>query len=464
MKRKNSGKARIKGKISRKTLCYYSFFALIPLSCLFLTIPLAIIIAFAMSVMCYNSYAREDGEFIAKYLSVIIYLSAMQSVYLGVFISSLERIELQVMLSIHVLYSALTLIISIIASKRGIPWPVHLLIVEIVVSCLGFIIYNPQIIAFISSLRNLISPIMFFSLAYIFAGKIDDKTLMKKIEIVLYIVIVFGVIEYSIGNKLWIDLNITELSIKKNLITNTYAKVPPNWYSSEKIGGHQLRRMVSTFADPVNLGTFLFAGYAVAEHERKKFLKMLTLLCIVLCVSKGAFLGILISFVVNCWYKDRSKISVPVIIGITLGLGYVFIVFSQSSSTGSMFYHVLNFIKSFGVLVTKPLGYGVGNAGVLAKVTGGTISTDIVETGFGAIVSQMGIIGLMIYVYFFGKLVAGGRLINKNNVEDKVLFYSLLFSYIANVLFNEVALSPNSCGIYFVLLGTKLGKQKAQMS
>lgn len=464
MQKTNIEKARLIGKISKKAIYYYIFLILIPFSCVLFTIPLSIIITILMSVMCYNSYARKDGEILAKYLLVIILLSVLQSIYLGLFISRLEQTELQVMLSIHILYSFLTLIVWIIVSKKGIPWSVQLLFFEIAISCIGFIIYNPQIIAFLSSLRNLISPLMIFSLAYVLGRRINNKTLIKGIEAILYIVIIFGFIEFFAGNKLWLNLNITELCIKKNLITSTYSKIPLNWYSSEKIGGHQLRRMVSTFADPVNLGTFLFAGYVVAKHEKKSILKFMTLLCIVLCVSKGAFLGVLISMVINCWYRDRSKISVFVIASIAFGIGYAFIIFSRTSSTGSIFYHAFNFIKSFGILVTKPLGYGVGNAGVLARVTGGTISIGIVETGFGAIVSQLGIVGLVIYIYFFGKLLVGGKQISKNYVEDKVMFYSLLLSYIANVLFNEVALSPNSCGIYFVLLGTMLGQQNREIA
>ena len=61
---------------------------------------------------------------------------------------------------------------------------------------------------------------------------------------------------------------------------------------------------------------------------------------------------------------------------------------------------------------------------------------------------------MVIYIFFFTKLgLAPRNWKNGNSVNaqrQKALYYTLLFSFIANAMFNEVALSPNSCGLYFI--------------
>ena len=203
---------------------------------------------------------------------------------------------------------------------------------------------------------------------HVFFGRaIDEEKAYSIIEKILWVVVLFGIFDVIIGNSLWRSLNIETLWRLKG-ISNLSNGIPRNWYSSEKIGGVQIRRMVSTFADPVNLGTFLFSGFMLAWYRKKWILGAFTLLACVLTVSKGALIGFLIFIVIFTWYKDRTKMFTVVTLANAVVAGYMFLTYSQRSSTGSVFLHISGFVSSLGMLVNKPFGYGIGRVGVLAQL------------------------------------------------------------------------------------------------
>ena len=214
-----------------------------------------------------------------------------------------------------------------------------------------------------------------------------------------------------------------------------------------------MRRMASSFADPVNLGTFLFAAFMIAWYKREKILMSALLICMILTMSKGALLGLLVFIVVVMWEKKGSRSITPLIIALVILFSGWFIGFSKSSSTGSLMVHLNGFLNALRGFVDHPFGFGLGNVGVLARVLGSTmVGNGVVETGIGMIIAQLGIVGIIVYGVFFAKLWTEPLKWNGFHGRERTLYYSLLISFIANAMFNEVALSPNSCGLYFISL------------
>ena len=249
---------------------------------------------------------------------------------------------------------------------------------------------------------------------------------------------------------MWKTLNITELWNKKGIRTQA-SGLPTNFYSSETIGGQRIRRMASTFADPVNLGAFLFAAFCVAWHRRKFWIECMLVAGMVFTVSKGAWLGLLIFFCVYSYYY-LSKSMFMGVMCFSGFLGLLFLLYASRTSANSVFLHISGFLAAFKELVRKPLGSGVGSNGVLARqFSGFSTNTDVTETGLGMVISQLGIVGLSIYALYFKKLAKLCRKIQDRRAA--VLGFTLLFSVIANIFFNEVALSPNTCATYFLLIG-----------
>lgn len=293
-------------------------------------------------------------------------------------------------------------------------------------------------------------------LIYVYAYTIgevsDERAFYRYLNLIAWVVVLFGIYEYLGGIGIWKNLGITQLWNLKGIKTNV-AGVPMNWFSSEKIGGQQLRRMVSTFADPVNLGTYLFAAFMISWYSGEKMLTLLLVGCCILTISKGALLGFLVFAIIYVWFKDKSKIGVPLIFSACAIVTVIFVEYSISASTGSMMAHIGGFISSLKLLITNPAGLGIGNVGVLSGLFSSNLSnTDVIETGIGVIIAELGWIGLICYTVFFVYLYKVPHKWNGNNIKRKILYYTILFSFILNALFNEVALSPNSCALYFIEL------------
>ncbi|HFR3751148.1 TPA: polymerase, partial [Streptococcus suis] len=297
---------------------------------------------------------------------------------------------------------------------------------------------------------------IFFFSVYSFKN-IDLNRVYKYFSLIIFVILIFGVIEYVVGNSIWSSLNIKQLWALKGMpIENRI--VPGNWYSSELVGGNQLRRMVSTFADPVNLGSFLFAAYMFAWYFDKKILQIGLLISFVLSVSKGAFLSFLVFVIIYSWIKDRTKIFGIFGLVISTIAGGIFYLFSQSSSYGSMNAHIDGFLSALSVPIHYPFGMGVGSVGVLASKLGSdaALSSEVLETGIGMIIAQLGFVGALIYATFFIILSSFGKKFKEKN--DKIMWFTLLYGFLANAMFNEVALSPNSCAFYFIMLGMLYNK------
>ncbi|MBT0904034.1 polymerase [Streptococcus infantarius subsp. infantarius] len=409
------------------------------------------VVSYLNTTSIFSGNAKANSFFAA--FPVII--SCFQNLYLGLAANRLNTITLQVMLTIGIAIVAFTLFLGITLKKfvkSEFNWLLFCIFEILFQSIFLSLFYPTSFAAYLSSLRNILAPLLILLYSVYSFKKIDVSLFYKLIFNTSIIVILFGFVEYLIGNNLWISLNITKLWELKGMPLKGIL-VPGNWYSSEMIGGNQLRRMVSSFADPVNLGSYLFVAFMLAWYRRKRILQFLLFFSFLLCVSKGAFLSFLVFIVVYSWINDKNKILAILGMVISLSAGVLFYIFSQNSSSGSMNAHINGFLSALTMPLKYPLGMGAGNVGVLASKLGSTtaLNSSVLETGIGMVISQFGFIGALIYTYFFGKLLLIGKGIGGR--RDKILWYTLILGFLANAMFNEVALSPNSCSLYFLTLG-----------
>lgn len=405
-----------------------------------------------------GSKVNRDTTSLLLVLPVI--MSCLQNVYLGATAEKQTSMSLQISLSCHFLLLLIFFLVNIKKIQRYDSKVLLLVILIFFDSIFLCIVHPSNPIAFISSFRNIISMMLFFAFSMELSKNFSEKKYYQLICYVAWLVILFGLFEYIRGLGVWQSLGITRLWELKGIATNSIG-IPPNWYSSESFGGNIIRRMVSSFADPVNLGTFLFAILVIAWYQKKKWLQIFTLLCILLTVSKGAFLGVLIFIIVYTASKKNTKILVPVVGLCVLIIGLYFISFSSKSSSGSVFVHINGFLSSFYVLASNPIGLGLGNVGVLSGLFNTSLKNfSVSETGIGMIIAQLGIPGLIIFIIFFIHLMVLGKKRITVDIRKKTLYYSLLFGFIANAMFNEVALSPNSCGLYFIQLAVLINSSE----
>lgn len=411
------------------------------------------------SIVAFEFY-NVPGRELSFYLVVPVLISATQNIYMGIIAPYVTSMQLQVMIVLNFLFAVmLCLFVYFIQpelmNKKIVKNTVWVLVFTVGYSLATIVLFHADPMSGFASLRNILNPIMFFLLGLITYKVTILKRFLKYVSYIALFVFLFGVYERFINPDVWTTLNLADLWTKKGLPVNPVSGLPLNYYSSESIGGIQMRRMVSSFADPVNLGTFLFFGFMAAWYLKKYLLALLMVVATALTISKGALLGLFVFLVV--WAKNYTPKAVFVLITLCAGVaGAGFIGYTMMHSTMSTLMHMTGFFSAFLELPHHPLGRGLGNIGVLAGLYSQGAESGITESGFGMVIGQLGIVGIVLYFVFFKSIYK-----NIGFVEDereKVLGYSLFLAITLNIAFNEVALSPNSSAVYFIALGLICGK------
>jgi hypothetical protein len=322
--------------------------------------------------------------------------------------------------------------------------------------------HGPGIIAEFGSMRDLVTPFLFLLVGLGASAHARVGQYAGYLVVLTFVVAIFGFYEYY-NPGFWAHHGLADLWNAKGLSVNPATGLPGNFYSSEIVNGHQLRRMVGPFADPVNLGSFLLAGLYAAWYRRRSIIVGVSLVAIAFAVSKGAFVGILVLVAVWSYYRVSKTVFFAAIIFVA-GVGLYGYSFVTHSSTGSTARHIAGLTSALQGLPAAPLGHGLGGAGVLANVLGGSTASpsdiSVGESGLGVVIGQLGIVGLAVYVLFFATLVRASLRVEGR--RERILAAGLVISYMINAAFNEVALSPNSAAPYFVMLGLVIGKTRSE--
>jgi hypothetical protein len=387
------------------------------------------------------------------YLAIPVLISASQNIYLGLLAPSLSHNQVQTLLIANFLLAALFCVGLIVHGGRtNIVRMQTLWILSLTAgwAIITFGLFGGDVQVALASLRNVLNPAMFAFLGAAMAPFIVPRRLMVYISVIAVAVAVFGYYEIFVDPHIWTSLHIADLWEKKGLPIDTATGLPGNFYSSETIGSGVVRRMTSMFADPVNLGTFLFLGFMTSWYLRWWWLRLAIFAAILLTVSKGALLGLLVFWVIKS-RNSRSAVSFSVVVTTSIVIGLAFVAYSFSHSTGSLAAHLHGFTGGFERLPGHPFGSGLGTTGILANLDNTNAQQGISESGLGLIVGQLGLLGLGLFVWLCAVIHRG--LTGLTGQRERILGFTLLYAIILNIAFNEVALSPNSSAGYFIILG-----------
>lgn len=418
-----------------------------------------------VSVVAPLIYGTRQGLDVAPVLAVPIILSAVQNLLLLPLAPFASPGHLRLLLSINLAAAALILILAgwnerhRLLHFRG-AWPVSggvsvgVLLMVAVYTLISPILLDTPFAATLASARNLMSVPVFLLLGILAARVATVHRYCLVLVTLGWAVVAFGLFE-RFHPTFWQDADLASLWLKKGISVATYG-LPYNFFSSEQINGAQVRRMVSSFADPVNLGTFLFVVFLAAWYLRRRLSAVMALAGCLLAISKGALVGVLVFCLVAAWFylPRRALWAVASVCGL---VAVAFLMYSLTNSTGSVQAHVGGFLTAFRELPGAPMGHGVGQSGVLAQLLtkdGGLAST-AVESGVGVVVGQLGLPGIAAFGALFGAIALDLRKVR--DVRSTVLAWGLLLGFASNAAFNEVALSPNSSGPFFLVLGLLIG-------
>jgi hypothetical protein len=423
------------------------------------TMAVGVVPALAVTIPCFaimpllERQHRVASREMSFYLAAPVLISASQNIYLGLLSPSLSHEQIQTLLVFNFLLAALFCVGLMVQGGR--PNVVRRQAMSIFILTAGWAIityglFGGGIQTALASLRNVLNPAMFAFFGAAMAPFVVPRRLMIYISLIALVVTAFGYYEVFINPHVWTSLHIAELWEKKGLPIDPSTGLPGNFHSSETIGSGAVQRMTSTFADPVNLGTFLFLGFMTSWYLRWWWLTLAIFAAIFLTVSKGAALGLLIFWVIKA-RNSRSSISFPVVVTAAVTIGLAFVAYSLTHSTGSLTAHVHGFTGGFEQLPGHPFGSGLGSVGVLANLANTTGPAGIAESGLGVIAAQLGIIGLGLFAWLCVVIHRGVS--GLAGQRERILGFTLLYAIILNIAFNEVALSPNSSAGYFIILG-----------
>ncbi|MCT9621093.1 MULTISPECIES: hypothetical protein [unclassified Curtobacterium] len=417
-------------------------------------------------------HAVRSGADMSGFVLVPTVISATQNLYLLLVADDVAPSALQVIIILNFVDAVLLVAILAVcrprASTAAVPDPVadsrtvlvrrSVLVIAglLVFTALGLVLFRAEPVAAVASFRNLVTPMLFLLIGLLASTQTRVNRYLGALAVLGACTVLFGFFELS-APQFWERAGLRHLWEAKGLGIADVRPLPANFYSSEEFDGEIVRRMVSSFADPVNFGTFLFAAFTAAMLVRSRLVMLLTAVGAVMTVSKGFFLSVLI--LVALWAQVYAHPVVRVLsIIVVVGAGAGFYLFTLDNSSGSTAAHVGGFTAAFVELPGHPLGRGVGNVGVLAGLFDGGSESEVQESGVGVIIAQLGIPGILLYAVFFWSVIAHARHLADARLRLGAL--ALILGFLANATFNEVALSPNSAAPYFVALGMILGTAK----
>ena len=233
-------------------------------------------------------------------------------------------------------------------------------------------------------------------------------------------------------------------------------------YRVSPVSGLMMYRPTSVFVSTGRFGNFLlvtwllvfgFSGYLLLRHKRGRALAfvalVLTVAGLALCSSRGvvlfsagsAVVGVF-AFVWGAPWRQREVLRVlraaqRAALGIALGIGLLFLVFpdallsrfaffsetltpgakASELQTRTWDYPLMNFLGAFGY-DRWPYGYGIGTTSLgtqyVARIFGTKPPVIGVESGFGTLIIEMGIGGLVLwFVMSFAILFSAWRVVKR---------------------------------------------------
>jgi hypothetical protein len=396
------------------------------------------------------------------YLLLPTIMSATQNIYLLPAARAIGKGELQVFIVLNFLIALLTAVAlwmfgPEVHAARRLREARFTAVLLVALTFWGFatvVLFHSTPTAAFASYRNFVTPFLFLLLGLLASRTSLARVYANHLVSLGICVIAFAFLERFTPFWTWVPLDV--LWRKKNLPVVPNTHYPPNFFSSETLGGEQLRRMVGSFADPVQLGTFLFVVFVAAWYVGRRVTTVLSVVAAVLAISKGALLGFLTFAYFRTRFLQSSTAAFLAATG-ALGMGIAFYLYTEVHSTGSTSVHIEGLTSALTALPSHPLGHGMGATGILAGLFTKEQSSVSAESGVGVIVGQLGVPGIAIFAALFVMLTRA--CLRLQSPRERVVAMSLLIGFGLNAAFNEVALSPNSAAPYFVLLGLLIGRE-----
>ncbi|WP_108869586.1 hypothetical protein [Aquimarina aquimarini] len=311
--------------------------------------------------------------------------------------------------------------------------------------------------------RILILYIIFFSFHGLFFGYGFTSIKNFIIGISLFICL-FGLIEYFLPDYFWDEW----LSLPKYWNNDTQGleiesiKQTGRGYTSDLyfLYKKKFRRMLSVFLEPSTLGSFfsyIFAFFYFSnKFNYKKIFLILILLCGMMVFSKIFILSILLIIAID-YFRMNLKLIFLGMTPLLIFLGYTV---TNSTFIHGSFSHIVGVYTGFEIAMNKLFGMGLGMAGNRPM----NPSTNIVngengaESGFGNVVAQIGVGGLIISIILYLLMVRSYKIYKLSGNSDYLGISAMILVYYLNYNLSASSLALSGNFIVFILAGVYLNR------
>ncbi|MCR5332959.1 MAG: hypothetical protein K6E11_02955 [Bacilli bacterium] len=326
----------------------------------------------------------------------------------------------------------------------------------------SFFVSDAEFYSKVLAIRQLLLPFVCFYFGYYLDLSPRQKRSFFDLVITFGIIVCFfGLIEiFFLKDTIWVTLPIAKYQENKGVAFDLYHGVPLNFYTWDyvELTGKIVRRLVSTFADPLTTGHFLFICFAVTRFSNSRHKKLLSLLFFVvslMTLSKGIYLSYIIYFIYYVFKNIKFK-TFKILFFILLGLALiafpiVLLIANRFFPNSSLLIHIDGFIK--GVFGSSFFGAGIGKAGVMLSAKT-NIDRLTGESFIGVLTSQIGYIGFAIFALFVIYIIF--IMFHRYSItKDRLVLMPiiLLSAVFVENFFSESSVAIVSTGLFFILVG-----------
>ena len=238
---------------------------------------------------------------------------------------------------------------------------------------------------------------------------ISAKTFSKAILFLLCVLMFLAFIErfvlFDVSESFWRSVGLDSLLSEKGRSIGIRG-VPNTFYTWGIPGYPEIRRMVGlTTADPVQFGYLMALGSLLARSKKARVIMVLFICATILTLAKGAILVMVTSHLF--WYFRNSCNNIILSLGVTLTAVVIFAIILYQTNYNGALQHLTGYTMLFDNPNTLLFGNGIGSAGNFVVMMGSASRGSVVQESYWAIVIfQIGLFGLMCYLFILLLLVA----------------------------------------------------------
>jgi hypothetical protein len=318
----------------------------------------------------------------------------------------------------------------------------------------------------IASFRQLSIPFIFYMFGR--SIRLNNGEFIEIIKCFVYICLVsviFGLVQVLSGPALFQAFGMKNYMALKygfvQYINGFYVPSSMMSFDLYQYTGQYIYRMASFLVDPVILAQLLALALLLIffdknrEITNKKTAKMWTALMsvgLILTMGKGGIVIAVLCFVYFFGKKTKENKAVSLLAYVVIAMICIVLIMNASSGS-SISNHFAGLTDSIEVFKNYPLGKGIGTEGNQALAYRRNESNEVSGESFvGALIAQMGIVGLLIYgVFIYGLFLKYRKTYRVNNLYN-IIFIATNCMWISSLV-NNTAISFTNCFMYFVILG-----------